>query len=380
MNHRIEIFCAVCILAGSIPNVTAFEVFPVAPFNSVQKTPDVDNGIVVWAEWVEGDWDVYGLDILDPAAELIFVDVYGGTDQTRPRIWYDRVVYQDNSSGDWDIWLADIADPLNPANYPVTDFFNDQTEPAIHGNTIVWQDELTPGTWDIYAADITEPNNASIYAVDGFEFDQTAPAVYRSTVVYQDDTFGDSDIWSADVWLKNAPQYRSVVSDDAALNQTAPTVWGDMVVYEHETAGGDIDIYGRDMSILHSEPFIIAGGAGLQRAPDISGHLVVWQDDRHGNFDIYGYNLITRQEFQITTDSADQTNPAISGSLVAWEDSRVTPANIYYTWLEGDVIADCPNRLTGDVNRDCRVNLIDFSLVAEEWLTCALEPADACTN
>lgn len=379
MNHRIEILCAVCILAGSAPNVMAFDALPVAPFNSVQQTPDADNGIVVWAEWADEDWNVYGLDILDPAAELIFVDVYPGTDQTRPKIWFDRVGYQDNSSGDWDIWLADIADPLNPANYPITDFFNDQTKPAIHGNTIVWQDEFTPGTWDIYAADITEPNNASVYAVNGLEFDQTAPAVFRSTVVYQDDSNVNTDIWSADVWLKDWPQYDSVIADDER-RQTAPALWEDIVVYEHETAGGDIDIYGRDISTVDSEPFIIAGGAGFQQAPDISGHLVVWQDSRSGNWDIYGYNLITHQEFQITTHPADQTNPAISGLLVVWEDSRVTPTNIYRTWLEGDVIADCPNRLAGDADGDCRVNLSDYALLAQEWLTCALHPVSACEN
>jgi len=59
---------------------------------------------------------------------------------------------------------------------------------------------------------------------------------------------------------------------------------------------------------------------------------------------------------------------------------EVTPVNIYYTWLEGDVIADCPNTLTGDVDGDCRVNLNDYALLAQEWLTCALDPISACTN
>jgi beta propeller repeat protein len=372
------------LLWGLSPYAGAFDVFPIAPINSLQQAPDVDNGIVVWAELVEGDWDVYGFDLLDVSGELIYAAAYIDSDQTNPMIWNDRVVYQDNYYGDWDVYVSDISDAGNPVSYFITpneqDYLNDQTNPAIHGNTAVWQDEFAADDWDIVAADITEPNNTSVYIVDDLTHDQTVPEIYRSTVVYQDNTYGDSDIWSADVWLKNAPQYQSVVSDDAALNQTAPAVWGDIVVYEHETAGGDIDIYARDMSTLDSEPFIIAAGAGIQQAPDISGHLVVWQDRRNGNWNIYGYNLITREEFQITTNSADQTNPAISGSLVAWEDSRVTPANIYYTWLEGDVIAGCPTRLMGDVDRDCRVNLNDYALLAQEWLACALDPISACAN
>ena len=216
-----------------------------------------------------------------------------------------------------------------------------------------------------------------MYVVDELASDQQQPAVYRSKVIYRDNGNGDWDLWGADVWLKDAPQYEDVVANDT-LNQTAPAVWGDIVVYEYEVAGGDVDIYARDISQAGSEPFLIAGGAGLQQAPDISGHLVVWEDNRNGNFDIYGYNLITRQAFQITTNGADQTNPAISGTLVVWEDSRVTPVNIYYTWLEGDILADCPSKLAGDVDGDCRVDLVDFMLLAEGWLACGLEPTTAC--
>jgi beta propeller repeat protein len=56
---------------------------------------------------------------------------------------------------------------------------------------------------------------------------------------------------------------------------------------------------------------------------------VVWQDYRNGNDDIYGYNLTTKEEFQITTDTRDQTNPVIYGEYIIWEDSRNGPSDIY---------------------------------------------------
>jgi len=34
--------------------------------------------------------------------------------------------------------------------------------------------------------------------------------------------------------------------------------------------------------------------------PDIDENIVVWQDNRNGNWDIYGYNLLTGEEFQIS--------------------------------------------------------------------------------
>jgi len=392
MKHQIRILCAMGMTLFLCPCAAGFEVAPIDPIGNLQQTPDVDNGIVVWAEQVEEeDWDVYGLDLFDPGSGLISVAAYIGSNQDKPAIWNNRVVFQEDIDGDWDVYVSDISDANLPVDYLLTRteeyFLNDQIEPAVHGNTAVWQsyvviDDGQGGTiedWDIYAADITDPNNAFVYVVDEFASDQQQPAVYRSTVVYQDHFNDNADIWSADVWLKDAPQYQSVIADDT-LNQAAPAVWDDIVAYERQTAAGDFDIYARDMSVPASEPFLISGGTGLQQSPDISGHLVVWQDDRNGNWDIYGYNLITRQEFQITTDGANQPHPAISGLLVAWEDSRDTPTNIYYTWLDGDVIADCPNPLAGDVDGDCRVNLADFVRMAEGWLVCALEPATACSS
>ena len=381
MKHQIEILCAVSTILLLNPCVTGFESAPVVPMGNLQKTPDVDNGVVVWAERIEGDWDVYGLNLLNPDGELIPVADYIGFNQKRPAIWNNYVVWQDDEWGDWDIWLTDISDASNPLPYHITPFENNQMIPQIHGNTVVWRDEFAADDWDIFAADITEPNRPSVYVVDAYDYNQQSPAVYRNRVVYQDDYFVDWDILFADIWLTNAPQNTELISDEAALNQENPAIWGNTVVCQVDIGNGNYDILKVDISDP-SSPVVtaIATGTAIQKNPDISGHIVVWQDDRNENFDIYGYNLITRQKFQITTDGADQTNPAISGSLVVWEDSRVTPANIYYTWLDGDVVADCPNRLSGDVDGDCRVNLVDFVLMAEAWLTCALDPISACMN
>lgn len=363
---------------------------PVYSTANPQQHPDIENGIVVWAEDTGGDSDIYGVDLSGPQGVLISVAVYVGSDQDRPAIWNDRVAYQDNFEGDWDIWVTDISDPTRPVDHLVTHeesyYLYDQTHPAIHGNTVVWQsyavvDDGAGGTiedWDIAAADITQVNNAWLYFVDDFADDQAAPAVYRFDIVYQDNSFGDEDLLSADVWLKDWPQYNEVVSDDAALNQTVPAVWDEMVVYQQETGGGDFEIYARDTSQLDSEPFLIAGGPGLQQAPDIAGHIVVWQDNRNGNWDIFGYNLITKTEFQITAHGADQTEPAVSGTTVVWTDARTSPTQIYRTKLDELTAADCLIPLAADLNGDCRIDLADFAQLAEFWLACALNPIDAC--
>ena len=366
------------ITAGSL---TAAQ--PAYSSNDLQEYPDVDNGVIIWAEYVQNsDWDIYGVDLFNPVVDLIFIATDINTDQYMPAIWYDRVVYQDDSLGDWDVKVADISDAnIVSPNYLITDFSEDQINPVIHGNTAVWQDDVIFGVgedWDIYAADITDPNNAWVFVVDEFTSNQQTPTVHRNRIVYQEGSNPNTDIWSADVWLKDIPQYESVI--EATLDQTAPAVWGDIVVYEHEISATDVDIYARDMSQPGSEPFLITNATGLQLDPDIFGHIIVWQDDRNTDWDIYGYNLITKKEFQITTNGSDQTQPAVSGSLVVWKDARDDPANIYYTWLDATDAADCPNPLIGDANGDCRVDLTDYAAMAQNWLACALDPIIACMN
>lgn len=96
-------------------------------------------------------------------------------------------------------------------------------------------------------------------------------------------------------------------------------VWGD-TRNTNNTRDGNSDIYAYNLST--GEEFQVTSNPYGQWAPDVSGNVIVWQDDRNGNLDIYGYNLDTKTEFQITTDEADQQQPRVSGDIVIWEDRR----------------------------------------------------------
>lgn len=53
-------------------------------------------------------------------------------------------------------------------------------------------------------------------------------------------------------------------------------------------------------SVKDSSEFQITSELHDQKWPAIYENIVVWMDSRNGNWDIYGFNLATGEEFQIT--------------------------------------------------------------------------------
>ena len=50
----------------------SWEEFVVWPATDDQEQPDIYGDIIVWQQFVDGDWDVYGVDITEPANPSFF--------------------------------------------------------------------------------------------------------------------------------------------------------------------------------------------------------------------------------------------------------------------------------------------------------------------
>ena len=73
------------------------------------------------------------------------------------------------------------------------------------------------------------------------------------------------------------------------------------------------------LSVEGTSEFPICTESHAQFFPAVYEDFVVWEDNRNGNWDIYGYNLTTCEEFQITDDSRDQKHPEIFKNTVIWK-------------------------------------------------------------
>jgi hypothetical protein len=52
---------------------------------------------------------------------------------------------------------------------------------------------------------------------------------------------------------------------------------------------------------------------------------VLWIDGRNGNWDIYGYNLTTHEEFTVCLEPTDQIGVSLSQNWIVWTDKRNDP-------------------------------------------------------
>ena len=170
------------------------------------------------------------------------------------------------------------------------------------------------------------PYQADEFLVTGATGDQFAPAAAGTIAVWSEERAAGAVIRGKNLLTGAEFDITAGTVDPLAVreNQLAPAISGGIVVWQNRgvnSSGAAFDrIYGRDLTQPTTPPFAIAATRGSQLRPAISGATVVWADNRRGNWDIFGYDLIGQREFVVTSRPGDQLWPTISDSIVVWAD------------------------------------------------------------
>lgn len=121
-----------------------------------------------------------------------------------------------------------------------------------------------------------------------------------------------------------------------------PTMEGGRVFYQQKDrlSGSGWDIY---EAVPDTYGMPISQASGDQVNPSLSGNLVVFQDNRGGyqdesgnwvgEWDIYLKDLVSGAEQPVCMAPGNQTNPVIKGNVVLWEDDRNGNRDIYAAML-----------------------------------------------
>jgi beta propeller repeat protein len=226
-------------------------------------------------------------------------------------------VWQDQSDGYWQIYAADLADS-NRAIRSLTQGRLSQENPRTDGRYVVWQSRQPNGNWDIFLCDLddTAPPTALTRTADA---DETRPALDWPWVVYS----ARSSLEPRAPWLLRARNLRTGAGlsvSAANADQLDPDVHSGQVVWQDFRDVGYGEIYYANLETgdrrrLTTEPH-------GQYHPVVYDYWVAWQDNRHGQIDLYGFDLRRQGEIRLTDSPENESMPRLDGAwLVCEEDS-----------------------------------------------------------
>lgn len=334
------------------------------------------NYLVVWQHQTSLGWDIKGArvtpsgTVLDPSG---FDISYANNYQWYPAVAFDGtnclVVWGDRRSGTReDIYGARVSPSgtvLDPDGFAISTYAqNGQYFPAVAfdgTNYLVVWDDYRSSTHNIYGARVTP--NASVLDPNGryistASYDQLYPAIgFGGTnyfVVWDDyRTNTNFDIYGARVNTSATVLDPNGILVSSTINfQVAPSTAFDgtnyLTVWEDATSYGYYNIRGARIDqngvVLDPSCINISTATNNQMSPDVAYgdtiYLVAWEDNRTGNYNIYG-TIISRagavinpNGFIISGATNDQENPSVAfgdtNFFVVWEDYRTaTNCNIY---------------------------------------------------
>ncbi|MCK5219388.1 hypothetical protein KAR10_07700, partial [bacterium] len=242
------------------------------------------------------------------------------------------------------LWAANgrvICNEVNDQRIPR--MITDQTGGAI----IVWSDERS-GDFDIYAQRV-DNNGNTLWAANGRVIcskanDQGVPLLIAdqaggAIIVWPDKRSGDSDIYAQRVdnngntlWATNGRVICNEANDQIYPGIIADPAGGAIIVWQDKRTG-DSDIYAQRVdnngnTLWTANGCIICNEANDQIYPDIiadqaGGAIITWNDKRDGNYDIYGQRV----------DNNGNTLWADNGRII-YNSNNTT------MWLVSNLVAD----------------------------------------
>jgi TolB protein len=124
-------------------------------------------------------------------------------------------------------------------------------------------------------------------------------------------------------------QFNETQITSNSASQENPDVYGGIIVWQDNRNGNwDIYMYAPRLNMWDPEIQITTDPAN-QMNPRIFQKTIVYESFQNGNWDIYLYNITSGVETQITANPYAQMSPKIDGDYIVWEDNRNGKWDVY---------------------------------------------------
>jgi beta propeller repeat protein len=288
---------------------------PVLLHPATQALPAIDGRRVVWQDERFGPAEIF-------LADLDTGEVRNLTDssmwEAAPAISGDYVVWKDGYAG---IGIHGV-DLRSGAIFTVTTGHADVSRPSISSSIVVWADNRAGGEeWNIYGFDLSMNRE---FVIDDSPGRQQNPQIDGDYVVWWDykehiflHTLSTATTWA--IHSGWGARYPAVSAADQLV------VW-------MQYRDGQWDLRGYDLNTDTAFDLLIAPGS--QENPSLRHGLLAYQTRHVDNrLDIGAMVLADGASFAITDDSSVQSNPAVGDGVIVWEDTRNHQRDIYrFDW------------------------------------------------
>lgn len=285
--------------------------------DSSQSAPGIYTTMIVWEDYSMASSNIRLYDLATGSEFPLLPDE--SLSQTAPDISDDYVVWQQRDTGTDEFFLV----AYNRAAHSTTSIdattkssSKDEAYPRIYHDRIVWQD-YTNGNWDIFLYNLTTGVTDQIVTGPS---DQKNPGIYDNSIVYENWS-GTHEIWIYSIPDRTAVPVAGLVN---ALTPAYPDISRDFLVWQDKPAlTWKIFCYDRITGM--TSQVTPSSLTTSQNHPRISGNRVVLEDHRRGAYaDVYAYDLTSGMETWLSPNmaGADQLWPGIDGERIVWEDTR----------------------------------------------------------
>ena len=229
-------------------------------------------------------------------------------------------VWQDQSDGNWEIYAQDLV-TSGATIRQITEGTRANENPRTDGRYAVWQARQADGNWDILLKDLTVPG-ATLPVTSTPGVDETNPVIDWPWVVYQTKPQSNPN---APPQLRAYNLVTHVESDvwPGPLEQLDPDVQAGRVVWQDHRDVGQGEIYYKNLETGEQRRLTI--NAFGQYHPAIHGSMIAWQDNRNGEVDLYGFDLLRNVEVRLTSTGENEARPFIEGPWLVCEEDSLGP-------------------------------------------------------